>query len=104
MDAFLIDSYPDLVQAIRDRQDELRLSCLAIDELSGLASGHYSKLTCGAKQIGLRTIFLLLPAMGLRMRIEPDPDAIARYGPRWQPRDERFVRHRPQMSTLPTTP
>jgi hypothetical protein len=81
-----IHSYDDLVAAVRARQDELNVSCLTIDEIAGTASGHFSKITCNLKQFGLRSLFLFLPALGLKLQIVPDPDAIARYGLRWLPR------------------
>ncbi len=78
----------------------LRLACLAIDDLAGLAAGHFSKLTCQSKGLGFLSLFLVLPALGLRMRIEEDPSMIARLRARWTPRNEGAVlggkRHRVQ--------
>ena len=91
MDATSIRDHDQLVALVRRRQNELNLSCLAIDEVAGLADGHFSKLTCGIKKFGPVSIFLVLEALGLRIRVEEDPEAIAKLAGRWQPRDDRYV-------------
>ena len=93
LDPTTIREYADLVDVIRRRQDELlRISCLTIDEIAGLHSGHYSKITAGLKGFGSLSLFNVLQALGLRLRIEPDPDATAKYQHRWEPRQERSLR------------
>ena len=86
-----IRSREDLVVAVRSRQEELGISCLTIDEIAGLASGHTSKLTSQVKGFGLVSVFLVLGALGLRLRIEEDPAAIAKFAPRWLPRNESYA-------------
>jgi hypothetical protein len=88
LDATSIRDHDQLVALVRRRQNELNLSCLAIDEVAGLADGHFSKLTCGIKKFGPVSIFLVLEALGLRIRVEEDPEAIAALAGRWQPRDD----------------
>jgi hypothetical protein len=92
LDATPIHSRDDLVAVVRRRQNELNVSCLVVDELAGLAQGHFSKLTSGCKNFGFLSVFLVLTALGLRIRVEEDPEAVARYGRRWLPRDARAVR------------
>jgi hypothetical protein len=91
MDATPIHDHAELVNLVRRRQEELGVACLTVDEVAGLAGGHFSKLTCGTKKFGLLSIFLVLSALGLRIRIEEDPEAIARFGPQWRPRNESYV-------------
>jgi hypothetical protein len=91
LNATAIRDHDELVALVRRRQNELKLSCLAVDEVAGLADGHFSKLTCGMKKFGPVSVFLVLEALGLRIRIEEDPEAIAKLAPRWRPRNESYV-------------
>jgi len=80
------NSAADIVGIIRKRQDELNITCLTIDEIAGLASGHFSKITCGLKGLGPVTLFLLLTSLGLKLLIVEDPEATERLRHRWTPR------------------
>ena len=91
MDATPIRDHDELVALVRRRQDELGVACVTIDQVAGLADGHFAKLTCGIKRFGPVSIFLVLSALGLRLRIEEDPAAIAKFGPRWLPRNESYA-------------
>jgi hypothetical protein len=91
LDATPIRNRQDLVTVVRQRQEELGVSCLTIDEVAGLASGHFSKLTSQVKGFGFVTTFLVLQALGLRLRIEEDPEATAKLAPRWLPRNESYA-------------
>jgi hypothetical protein len=86
LDATPISSREDLVALVRARQDELNVSCATADQLAGLADGHFSKLTCGSKGFGFLSLFLILPALGLRLVIEEDPKMTAKLRRRWLPR------------------
>jgi hypothetical protein len=86
LDATVISSRDDLVAIVRKRQDELNISCETVDQLAGLADRHYSKLTSKVKGFGFLSTFVVLAALGLRLRVEEDPDAIARLRHRWTPR------------------
>jgi hypothetical protein len=57
LDAVTIRNRDDLVAVVRRRQDDLKVPCLAIDEITGLASGHFSKLTCRTKGFGFMSSF-----------------------------------------------
>jgi hypothetical protein len=74
LDATPVYGPADLVEALRKRQNEIDIPCLDVDMLAGLANGHYSKITCGIKGIGLQTLFLILPALGMRVVIEEAPN------------------------------
>jgi hypothetical protein len=91
MDATPIRDHDELVALVRRRQDELGVACVTIDQVAGLADGHFAKLTCGIKRFGPVSIFLVLSALGLRLRIEEDPAAIAKFAPRWLPRNESYA-------------
>jgi hypothetical protein len=86
LDATPANSTADIVGIVRKRQDELNIACLTVDEIAGLAQGHYSKITSGLKGLGLMSVFNVLEALGLQIKIEEDPDAVARLRHRWVPR------------------
>jgi hypothetical protein len=92
LDATPIRDHDELVALVRRRQDELGVACVTIDQVAGLADGHFSKLSSGVKRFGPVSTFLVLSALGLRIRIEEDPEATTRFSPRWLPRKECFVR------------
>jgi hypothetical protein len=86
LDATVISSRDDLVATVHKRQDELNISCETVDLIAGLADRHYSKLTSKVKGFGFMSTFVVLKALGLRLRVEEDPDATARLRHRWTPR------------------
>jgi hypothetical protein len=86
LDATPANSIADIVGIIRRRQNELDIACLTVDEIAGLAQGHYSKITSGLKGLGIMSVFNVLEALGMRIKIEEDPDAVARLRHRWTPR------------------
>jgi len=99
LDATPIKDYGDLLELLRQRQAELSVSCLTIDEIAGLAAGHSSKLLAGSKRCGVVVYWPLLTALGLRCVIEVDPDAVARLAHRWHRRAENHVRYkRPRVA------
>ena len=80
MDATPIRDHDELVALVRRRQDELGVACVTIDQVAGLADGSFRKADVrGIKRFGPVSIFLVLSALGLRIRIEEDPDAIAKF-------------------------
>jgi hypothetical protein len=94
MDATPANSAADIVGIIRKRQDELNIACLTVDEIAGLASGHFSKITCGLKGLGPVTLFIVLTALGLRIRIEEDAELTAKLRHRWTPRNAEVIARR----------
>jgi hypothetical protein len=91
MDATPIRDHDDLVALVRRRQDELGVACVTIDEIAGVPDGYFAKLVRGIKRFGPISIFVVLSALGLRIRVEEDPDAIAKFRRRWLQRDERYA-------------
>lgn len=88
MTSRLINSMPELVQALRDRRDELNVSHEVLDSISGLQSGYVSKLLAPRpiKNLGVMSFGALLGAMGLAVIVVEDPAAAARVRHLWQPR------------------
>jgi hypothetical protein len=69
-----IVSYEDVVQAFRDRADDLEISRNELDGLTGLADAHCSMLLTKShmKVFGPRSLPAMLKVLGLRFRIEED--------------------------------
>jgi hypothetical protein len=75
-----IRSYDDLHKALRARADELNLSRLELDRLAGITSGYASKLLAPVplKRLSPYTFTLMVGALGIRLRVEEDPEALER--------------------------
>lgn len=87
----LIGSREQLLQAVRDRRDELDLPHELLDAITGLQSGYVSKLLADPPMRGFGEMSLqaLLDALGLRIAfavILEDPDKAERMRGRWRPR------------------
>jgi hypothetical protein len=80
--------FADVHGVLRNRRDELQLSCERIDDLSGVSSGFEA----GAKARDPRNAIVRLPALGLRLLVATDPTATARMERRWEKRQEHLVR------------
>ena len=114
MDTTPIETYDQLIQALRNRICELGIILDTIDQIAGLAPRYASKLLSNepVKHFGAISLFPVLQALGLRMRLEPNDEAIAklskrsdwqltiRNGPRYRPRYDRRKRI---SSTAPRT-
>jgi hypothetical protein len=76
----LIGSYDEVIEVFRARADELELSRLEIDRLSGLADGHSSHLLAKkyTQRLGPVSLLLMLDVLGLRLLVVEDPDLTAR--------------------------
>jgi len=72
--------YAGLLELLRQRVDELRLSCNTIDAAAGLADGYTTKLLCGLRRYGPVSLGLTLQALGVELvlREADDPAAIKR--------------------------
>jgi hypothetical protein len=90
----VVHDYASLHDALRRRADQLQLSRATLDNLTGLADGHSSKLLALShpKILGEKSFGLLLAALGLRLVVEEDPQALAKYAARCKPRAEWQVR------------
>jgi hypothetical protein len=76
----LIATYDDVIDVFRARADELELSRLEIDRLSGLADGHSSHLLAKkyTQRLGPVSLLLMLDTLGLRLLVVEDPILTAR--------------------------
>jgi hypothetical protein len=79
----LIPDYGGLLEAFRERAQELELSRKGIDDIAGWADGYAGKLLAGAaakrrKIIGPLALELMLGTLGLKLILVEDPEATAR--------------------------
>jgi hypothetical protein len=86
--------YNAMVDALVRRADQLGISCNDIDLIAGLASGHAAKIMgpSQVKKAGAGTLFLLAPALGLRLAFLVDEEATHRYRDRYLKRENSQVR------------
>jgi len=66
----------DILRIIRSRRKELGISAAVLDELAGLPDRYTSKLECGTKNLGRLSLPLLLDALGLKLVIVANDEAI----------------------------
>jgi hypothetical protein len=100
----LIATYDDVVDVFRARADELELSRLEIDHLSGLASGHSSHLLAKrfTQRLGPLSLPLMLDTLGLRLLVVEDPKLTARTLKRRTPRKSSHLRVMRKLSAPST--
>ena len=92
-----VRSWNDLHAALRARAESLNVSRLVLDELSGLQSGYASKLLAPVpiRHFGRGSLGAMLGALGLKLVVQEDKEALARVAGRLV-RRERNVRRRGQ--------
>jgi hypothetical protein len=95
-----IRTYRALVDALRARRLDLDISFALLDELAGLHSGYSSKVLAAEgsssvhpKFLGRVSLAAILGALGLRLRLEEDPEALERIRPRLVPRYRAGAAH-----------
>lgn len=72
--------YNELIQVARDRMRELDITLETLDHISGLAP-HYSQRLIGLnpeKRFGAVSLTAIMGALGLRLVVEEDQEALAR--------------------------
>jgi hypothetical protein len=81
-----VSTYEAFVAALRLRADNLRVARNTLDDVAGVATGYCSKLLSNppVKGLSLTTLGPVLTALGLRMILVADPDAIEKYRVRRQ--------------------
>lgn len=89
----IVTDYGSLHAALRARAEELRISRADLDDLAGLATGHVSKILAPrfSKVLGPTSFGLILQSLGLRLRVEVDPEQSAKLASRWGRRNEKYV-------------
>lgn len=93
----LISDYAGLLEAFRERANELQISREGIDDIAGWADGYASKILAGAgakrrKVIGPLSLEPMLVTLGLKLILIEDPEATARTLARRNPVDGRQQR------------
>jgi hypothetical protein len=83
-----------LREALRQRVEQLNISRSCLDYVSKLTPGYAAKLLApnGKKGVGALSLDLLLPAVGLKIVLVDDRDALARVQPMFEPRVTYNVR------------
>jgi hypothetical protein len=99
---FIVEAHDllDLHHACRQRADQLNVSRQTIDEVAGLTPGHASKLLASApsRHLGPISLGLILRALGLKLVVVDDPEALAAVRDRLTPRNAKQVRYRRSVS------
>jgi hypothetical protein len=88
------DSYAGMLEAIRERVNELQIHGERFDALVGLPEGYLSKLV-GARPIrrlGMVSFAPILSGLGLKCQFIEDPEATDRLKNRLSPRNGSYVR------------
>jgi hypothetical protein len=68
----------EFLEALRARREQLQLGYESIEAMCDLPSGYAGKLLRGVRPVGALTLWLLLQSLGLRIRVEEDPEALER--------------------------
>jgi hypothetical protein len=82
----LITTLDDLIEALRQRRDELDISHETIDAVSGLQSGYTSKVMARMKGLGAVSLPALLGALAVGLVLVEDPLQRSLIEPRWERR------------------
>ena len=72
-----VSDYSALIDALRERSDQMELARVELDRISGLADGHSGKLLSKtpSKSLGLRSVGPVLETLGLILLVIEDPVA-----------------------------
>jgi hypothetical protein len=86
--------YDGFVDGLRARADQLNVSRVTIDHVSGLTPGYAAKLLAlpPIKTVGRASFGPILGALGLAIQLVEDLDAMRRIAARLEPRDTSQVR------------
>jgi hypothetical protein len=87
----VVADHNQLLEAIRRRIQELGLSYEVVNDLAGLQQNYLTKVISNPppKRMSPFTQFLILQALGLRVRLEEDPELIEKLKGRWSKRKLR---------------
>ena len=97
----LISTYDELVDAVRDRCDEMLMTRQELDHQAGLADGHAGKLLCHSqlKRLGMRSLELVLGGIGCKLGLVEDPAQAAKIRARMTPR-QRPIRETARSASV----
>lgn len=88
----VVDDLQSLIIAIRRRVDALGISLETLEFISGIQQGYASKCLCPGKPLRRASPFiwfLMLQALGLRVALVEDAEAMERLGKKWEQRRAR---------------
>jgi hypothetical protein len=93
-----------LLQAIRDRIEQLETTHATIEAVSGLQSGYLSKITSDPppKRMSMWTALLLLESLGLQVSLSIAPDFTERFAHRLERR--KLVRTKARKARTSSSP
>jgi hypothetical protein len=74
----IFSNYDGLQNAMRARTEDLQLTRLELDYLSGNQEGYSSKLLCGMKKFGRQSLGNTLGAVGSYLALVEDPEQVAK--------------------------
>jgi len=76
----VVRSYDELVAALSARRDELQITFLTLDDLSGIQVGYSAKLLSPGrvKKLGCMSLTSLLGALALKLIVVEDPEQLAK--------------------------
>jgi hypothetical protein len=74
----VVTDYEGLVAAMRERLAALNTTMGAVDTLAGLPDYYTAKVLSGARGVGPISFGPLLGALGLKLAVMPDDDALAK--------------------------
>ena len=80
MTSRVVSHYGELINAIKGRVDEFGITYAVVDDLAGLQDNYFAKLvtTPPMKRMSIFTLFLVLQALGLKMTLNEDAEALER--------------------------
>jgi hypothetical protein len=80
----VVSDYAGLVSVLRERAEQLDVSNEVLSDVTGLASGYVGKVLGlnGKKQLGRVSLGVVLSALGLKLAVLEDPEALERVRPR----------------------
>jgi hypothetical protein len=93
------DSYAGMLDAIRERVNELQITGTALDQYIGLPFGYYSKVAGQRpiRRLGMTSFAPILNGLGLKCQFVEDQEATERLKNRLPPRNQSYVRATPSI-------
>ena len=89
----LIRTEDELLDALRSRCDQLRISYESIDRIAGLPDGNAAKCLARPpfKRFSTRSLSWVLAALGYGLQLAEDPEALARLQNKYDAKHDRYA-------------
>jgi hypothetical protein len=96
----IVRGYDDLLSAARARMAQLDITFATLDAVSGVASGYSAKLLGPepCKRFGEMSLGAIMGALGLKLAVLDDPEALAQVRDRLVERRLEGPQYRPRLS------